>query len=587
MCGIIGVIGKLPEKKKFERARETLAHRGPDDSGTYYNAEECVALGHRRLSIIDLSVAGRQPFFSNDGRFVVTFNGEIYNYLEIKEKLKGHYNFNTKTDTEVLLASYIHWGEKCVDRFNGMFAFALWDKKVRKLFCARDRIGIKPFFYSVRNGSFYFSSEIKALLSLGIPRQSDERIIFEYLYHGMYDHRSETFFEGVKRLNAGHALVWKNGRITEKKYWDLADKRPHGKYGTKKEVDERFEELLADSMKLQFRSDVPVGINLSSGADSNLLLYFAKKVAKHAPDLFSICSRENEFNECIDISTLLSETEKKKWYTCYTDSREIWHVAEKMNKIQDQPFGGVPTILYDGLNREAKKGGTTVLLEGQGLDELLAGYKYYLLDYAKDRHGNAKKGDTVSSISYSQDLSSLTDEGILRKDFVSQWGKEKLSFISPFKSNLLNAQYRDIVYAKLPRVLRFNDHVSMAHGRELRVPFLDHRIVEFCFYLPARYKINAGGQKVLIRKMLQKFLGNNFFMKQKKSFGAVQTEILRTHYKKEIHALLRSRSFRERGYWDDDALMEKTNEFFSGKMKNSFFLWQCINLELWFRKFID
>ena len=158
MCGIIGALGTIPEKRIFEKARDTLRHRGPNDRGTYYDNDERVALGHRRLSIIDLSKAGHQPFFSNDERFVITFNGEIYNYIEIKEELKNHYAFKTKTDTEVILASYIYWGEKCVEHFNGMFALAIWDKKERKLFCARDRLGIKPFFYSVTKSTFLFFS---------------------------------------------------------------------------------------------------------------------------------------------------------------------------------------------------------------------------------------------------------------------------------------------------------------------------------------------------------------------------------------------------------------------------------------------
>ncbi|MBI2637661.1 MAG: hypothetical protein HYW88_02055 [Candidatus Sungbacteria bacterium] len=188
MCGIMGVVGKLPQKKKFEYARDVLAHRGPDDHGVYYHREEKIALGFRRLAIIDLSSAGNQPFFSNDERFVLVFNGEIYNYPEIKEELKDQYDFRTKTDTEVLLASYIRWGENCVEKFNGMFAFAIWDKKERKLFCARDRLGIKPFFYHTDSGTFLFSSEIKSLLALGVPRIPDEHVIFDYLYYGFYDH---------------------------------------------------------------------------------------------------------------------------------------------------------------------------------------------------------------------------------------------------------------------------------------------------------------------------------------------------------------------------------------------------------------
>lgn len=585
MCGIIGVLGKIPEQRKFEKARDALAHRGPDDSGTYYNAQERVALGHRRLSIIDLSSAGHQPFFSNDGRFVVTFNGEIYNYLEIKEELRGYYDFKTKTDTEVLLAAYLHWKEKCVERFNGMFAFAIWDKKERKLFCARDRLGIKPFFYSIDKDSFFFSSEIKALLALDVPRTPNENIIFDYLYYGMYDHTNGTFFKHISRLPAGATLSWVNGVVTIKKYWDLAKAEHTSAHLSDKEVRTQFKELLTDAINLRFRSDVPVGIGLSSGLDSNTLFHYSKNILGKQMMIFSECAVSDEYNECPVIEKSLSGSEKLSWRTCSMSPKEAIQAAGLLNAIQGEPYGGIPTIATSKRYELITKNGVVVLLDGEGFDDLLGGYKYYTIDLEKDK--NAFRQNTKSSFDYSQDMTTLIPRNILRKDFVTYYRDKKISFKKPFQSHLLNAQYRDIAYAKLPRVLRFKDHTSMAYGIELRVPFLDYRFVEFCFFLPSRYKIKNGVHKALARELMEDIVPDSVNERQKKSFGAIQTEWFREYYKKYLISIVASPSFRSRGYWDEKELMKEIDNFYAGKGRNSFFLWQCVNLELWFRAFVD
>ena len=587
MCAIIGVLGeKLPSEGQFKKARDIMTHRGPDDAGIYYSLEEGVALGHRRLSIIDLSRDGHQPFISADGRFVLTYNGEIYNYLELKEELRGKYNFKTKTDIEVLLAAYVVWGEKCLERFNGMFAFALWDKKERKLFSARDRLGVKPFFYFSRKGVFYFSSEIKGLLALGAPRIPNEDIIFDYLSRGFYDHTEETFFKGIRSLRGGTALVWQRGAVRTKTFWDLAKAKPRHDGLDDKGIRGTFKEILADAIKIRFRSDVPVGINLSSGLDSNSLVYYSRKILNKDIATFSMRYPSEKYDEGGLIGGCLSEAQKKKWHTVTIKPRSVLNEAVSMNEIQDQPFGGMPTIVYAHLNKLAHKHKTTVLLEGQGMDELLAGYEYYRAEYEKDASGVPLFSHISAQKPLSQDLSVLIDTEVLNQKFLKRHTREvRLAF--PFKSHLVNAQYRDIVYTKLPRVLRFNDHVSMAYGRELRLPYLDYRFVEFCFFLPVRYKINLTSQKVLMREVMGECLPDVVRARQKKAFGGVQGEWLRKYHKRAVYGLLRSASFKKREYWNHLALMRKADAFFAGEGENSFFLWQCINLELWFRKFID
>ncbi len=583
MCGILGIKGNVGERDLFEHARDTLKKRGPDDAGTYFSKEEGIALGHRRLSIIDLSSAGHQPFVSEDQRYVLVFNGEIYNYVEIKQELKSSYVFKTKTDTEVLLAAYVVWGDECLEKLNGMFAFAIWDKKTETLFCARDRFGEKPFFYSYEEGRFLFASEIKALLALSVSRKPNEKIIFDYLYHGLYDHTNETFFEKIYSLPGGHYLKIKGESFQIKRYFDIAKSRAENQNLTHEQIKQKFNYLLEESIRLRFRSDVPVGINLSSGLDSNVIYYYSYLVNRLYPNSFSMCLPSEEFDECGIIKDFLTPDQKLHWNTSSISPEEVFPLAEKMNRIQDQPFGGIPTIAYAKLNEKAHDAKTIVLLEGQGLDEILAGYKYYKLEHEKDLSG-LKTED--SSLDYSQDMTKLVFPEVLNEDFV-QKNQHKISFETPFDSHLLNAQYRDLFYTKLPRVLRFNDHVTMAYGRELRLPYLDHRIVEFCFWLPVSYKMSTEGQKVLMRELVEGLLPPAIYNTQKKSFGAVQTEWFRKFLKKEVLEVVNSASFRSRGYWDIPKLTEKIEEFYAGKGENSFFIWQCINLEMWFRNYID
>src|SRR3989344_2376117 len=588
MCGIIGVLGNnFPKKEKFEKARDALSHRGLDDRGLFYNPEESIALGHRRLSIIDLSNSGRQPFVSDDGRFVLVYNGEIYNYIELKKELAGKYSFKTGTDTEVLLAAFKVWGRECLKRLNGMFAFALWDSEKKKLFCARDRLGVKPFFYFIKNGTFYFSSEIKGLLALGVDRIPNERIIFDYLCHGFYDHTNETFFAGIKTLRAGHFLVWHKERASHGIFWDLSDVAPRHENLNDEGVREQFKEILVDAIKIRFRSDVPIGINLSSGLDSNSLLYYSKKILNKDVNTFSMRYPSTEYDEGRLIETYLTASQKRRWHTAIINPKSIFEDAVSMNIVQDQPFGGIPTIAYARLNEIARARETTVLLEGQGMDELLAGYEYYRPEYEKDLRGVPVRRllGNHAALSLSQDLSLQIGVEILSPQFVKDHTGKRNDFIRKglFGTHLMNAQYRDIVATKLPRVLRFNDHVSMAYGRELRLPYLDYRFVEFCFFLPVRHKISSVSQKVLMREAVGRYLPHVVRATQKKSFGRVHGEWIRKFHKNAVYDILESASFKKREYWNHDVLMRKAGAFFSDGRENSFFLWQCINLELWFR----
>ncbi|MFY9493282.1 MAG: asparagine synthase (glutamine-hydrolyzing) [Minisyncoccia bacterium] len=576
MCAIIGQIGGKINKKIFIEARDSMKHRGPDGEGVYYGiTDEVVALGHRRLAILDLSLAGNQPMFSHDKRFVVVFNGEIFNFIELKKEL-SEFKFKTGTDTEVLLAAYQKWGKSCLLKFNGQFAFAIYDTREKELFCARDNFGIKPFYYSFENGVFKFASEIKALIKLGVGSQPNDKIIFEYLRHAFYDHSKETFFKGINRLMPGECAVWKKNKLTIKTYWDLAllkDKENQYDNISRTDALDLFKTLMADAIRLQFRSDAPVGLNVSSGLDSMSMLFFANSLMGEQLRLFSAGLADADYDEVKYLKNLLSKKQKNFLYTSKLTPEKTWWLKDRLTEIQDEPYGGFSTINYFNLYEETGILGVKVLLEGQGADEILGGYKYY------------ETGGRENNIS--QDLTREGEPGIIDSKFALKFKDLKTDFPKPFKSDLLNMQYRDIKYIKMPRVLRFNDHISMAYGRELRVPYLDYRLAEFCFFLPKRLKMEDGRFKTLLRDSMEGIVPDEGKNKPKFFFGAFQTKWLRRHFKKEVYDIINSPSFKNRPYWNSVKVKEKVDEFFSGKGDNSFFLWQLLDLEAWFRKYID
>lgn len=572
MCAIIGQVGGHLDKVRFEVARDTMAKRGPDDAGVFYDDARSVALGHRRLSILDLSAAGKQPMESHDGRYRIIFNGEIFNFLELKKTL-SKYNFRTNTDTEVLLAAYEEWGPKCLDRFNGQFAFAIYDTKTGEVFFARDRLGILPFYYSISGKVFRFASEIKALLAMGVPAKTNDKTIFEYLRYNAYDHSEETFFEGIKRLSPGNYAIWKDGKLNIETYWDLAkmSRQEINSELSEKEAISKFSELMDSAIQLRFRSDVPIGLNLSSGLDSMSMLFFTNR-NYGSLRMFSAGLSDPKYDEASYLKNLLDEAQRERLTTSNLTPGKVWPLAEKLNAIEDEPYGGLSSINYLNLYEETGMPGVTVLLEGQGVDEILGGYRYYQED--------------GSDQDFSQDLTREGAADVIASDFAKRF-PTPLSFPRPFKSNLLNLQYRDLRYTKLPRVLRFNDHINLAYSKELRPPYLDHRLVEFCFFLPAKYKIDGDRRKVLLREAMKGIVPEADRSREKIFFGAFQTDWFRRYFKKETYEIINSESFKSRPYWDHKKVTEKADKFFAGEGDNSFFLWQWINLEMWLREYID
>ena len=395
MCGVAGLIGPgaVSRQEAVRRMNAIQRSRGPDDEGLF--VEPQVVLGHVRLAILDLTSAGHQPMTTPDGRFTLVYNGEIYNYLELQDELGGRETFQSRTDSEVLLRAYARWGAGCLDRLRGMFAFAIWDRQEQAVFLARDRFGIKPLYYARHGDRWLFASEIKALLAGGVEPHPDSAVIAEYLCTSLYDHQEETFFSGIRRLLPGHCLTIRaDGRLDgPHRYYDLPSRvRPlHVPF---EEAKERLLVLLREAIRLHLRADVPVGINLSGGIDSSVLLALAAEDPGRVRQLraFTIDYSGTAYAERPWVEQLLERFPVPCTFTAMTDEACAAAIPA-MVWSQDEPFGGVPTVSWSSLYQEARSQRVPVLLDGSGVDDCFAGYRANVLRALARRMQGSPRAD--------------------------------------------------------------------------------------------------------------------------------------------------------------------------------------------------
>ena len=557
MCGISGILGAKANNKTLTKILAKQQHRGPDYTGTW--VADGVALGHNRLSILDLSEASHQPFHSENQRYVLVFNGEIYNYLEIKKELENKYVFKTSSDTEVLLNAYLEWSEDCLDRFNGMFSFAIWDKEKGSFFAARDRFGVKPFYYGFIEDSFVFASEIPTLWEAGIPKETNDEVWASFFAYGSYGMPDQTFWNGIDQLPGGHFMKIEKGEMHIEQWYDFVERVKT--LQTQKHEDEEtyIQELLNDAIQLRFRADVPVGFNLSGGLDSSTLLALVNHAypEDNAIEAFTFYTGDERYDELKWVEMML----KDKVYPlnkCLLSAEKVQAQADEMAHYQAEPFGGVPTIAYAEVFKKAREKGILVLLDGQGSDEAWAGYDYYL----------SQSNSVVQGVSTSP---FRTD--VLKPEFLAL--AEKPNYPTPFNDALLDKQYRDLFYTKIPRALRFNDRVSMLHSTELREPFLDFRLVEYVFSREKDFKIKDGIQKWFLRKIAGKYLGDDITLAPKRPLQTPQREWLGSELqdwtKEQINKLEKS------DWFDAEKLKVETEKYMDGDQDNSFYIWQWIN----------
>lgn len=573
MCGIAGILGfnKTVSKTDVKKMTDILAHRGPDGEGQWSNQTETICLGHRRLSIIDLSNSASQPMAYANGRYVITFNGEIYNYIELAQELrKNGYDFKTNSDTEVLLAMY-HWkGKNMLSLLDGMFAFAIWDNETNKLFCARDRFGEKPFFYHLSKNGFYFASEMKALFAVGISSDIEKSMITNYLFNDLVDYpgnETTTFYSSVQKLEKGTYIeVDQNQHVEKKQYYQI--EIAQNKLNLTDATD-KFYELLAHSVNKRMRSDVKIGSSLSGGLDSSALVYLIKQnllatKSQNSNTTFSARFHEEGFSENEFLDCVLSDLQVEN-HSIYPNEHLVHEELQSVFYHQEEPFLSASILNQWDVMRLANQKATVVLLDGQGADEMLAGYKWYqkvhLIElystskklYREEIENRAKNGFSPIKIEFIDWLKINFKSGVnsaakIRAYSFKKWGFNALS-PNALWYGILNKEFCDISKVDLPFVksypnnlnevlkqdytlileslLRYSDRNSMAFSREVRMPFLNHELVNFCFSLDSSFKIHEGWKKFILRKSFENKLPDKItWRKDKMGYAAPEEKWL-------------------------------------------------------------
>lgn len=553
MCGIAGIISADPREINTGRLKamtDAIAHRGPDGEGQWINPSGEVGLAHRRLSIIDLSNAGSQPMHYM-GRYSIVFNGEIYNYIEIKERLlKKGYSFVSDSDTEVLLALYDERKEQCLEELDGMFAFVIWDEQERTVFCARDRFGEKPFFYTWQNGTFYFASEMKCLWAAGIVPQENKAMLYNYLAYGLVYHPKDpatTFFEGVYKLPFGYCMTMRPGQAPKiAPYWQLELPQEPSRLSFD-EAKEAFAGLMRESVQRRLRSDVPVGSSLSGGLDSSIIVAIINELNAHGKitqKTFSARFPGFGKDESKYIDKVLSVV-KAEGFSTYPDGEDFLNRMDDLFYHQEEPYGSASIFAQWKVMELAKMNQVTVLLDGQGADEILAGYSGYYSNYFQEllrtdrrlykeewkayetlQSQTIKRGPIFYMSAYRGDNSRLAmwlknrRDNVFRKDFnrdfIAAQKEHSLAGANMSLPSLNATLQQSITSGGLETLLRYADRNSMAHSREVRLPFLSHKLVEFLFSLPASYKISKGWTKMLAREAFDHLLPEEIIWRKEK-----------------------------------------------------------------------
>lgn len=622
MCGIAGIIDRHspPRAEEVAAMRDLMEYRGPDDCGCLVLEGDGVGLGHRRLSIFDTSAAGRQPMSDAGGRLHVVFNGEIFNFIEIREELRAKgYTFRTGTDTEVLLCAYDCWQERCLDRFIGMFAFALWDSGRKRLFIARDRLGIKPFYYHFDGRRFVFASEVKGVLrGLSERPPVSTHLIDAYMSFG-YVPGEDTLLRGVKRLLPGHYGFLGDGGLALRPYWDLSfengDDRGFDHYRG------AMEELLEDSVRLRLRSDVPFGVFLSGGIDSSAV------VAMVAP---RVSRQLKTFSVRYDFGAGYDETPYARQVAAQygTDHHELTVTPQdfmdfvpRYVHVMDEPVTEAAAISLFYLSRFAREK-VTVTLSGEGSDEIFGGYEFYRRNLMIERFGagvgRLLPGSLVDRLATVGRTRKLAKYLRLARLPLEERYRGISTYDDAVKSTLYAPAFRGLVERErgqgvetfleglfrktegkdpLSRMLYFDtrtwlvddllikaDRMSMAAAVELRVPFLDHRVVELAARIPSRYKIHHGTTKYLLKQMMRGKLPDSIIDRQKLGFPTPLEIMFRRELFGYVADMLLSRQAVGRGYFDRGAVEKMLDRHRSGAGAYHRELWQLLVLEEWHRQ---
>ena len=617
MCGIAGIFhqenGRQVNISELRLMANAISHRGPDGEGFFI--ENHVGFAHRRLSVIDL-FTGNQPMMSDDKNLVIVFNGEIYNYLELREELKSFgFIFKTNSDTEVILNSYQKWGYDCQNKFNGMWAFAIWDKQKNELFISRDRIGEKPLHYAHFDNSIIFGSEIKSLIQFGIVPEPNTELLSIYLTLG-YIPAPFTFFKGINKLKPGHFLIVNAGGVTINKYWDLPSIDERNMIVDKKQVYEKFEFLLKDSVRLRMRSDVPFGAFLSGGLDSASIVALMAEISSYPVETYTIGYNDRSFDES-DLADLVSKKFNTNHHLKYVDEGEFDDYLTSTVFHYDEPFGDSSAIPTGKVCKYASSN-LKMVLTGDGGDEVLSGYTGYQGDKFASQYKNIpsvirnnlpwiiSKSSSLLTGKYRYKLNRVNNVLMSSNlDFLDRlhnklsWvetskiesllcGQKNYSAYDYLNDELLKCPYKDDFYKLMYFNLKISlpedmlakvDRMSMAHSLETRTPFLDHRLIEYMVGVDKNVKMQGYQRKSVLRNSVAKRLPVELLNARKKGFRVPVREWFRSPlFKARLENLVR-----ENDFVDKKTLQTIIDENYSGKGDYGNFIWMVFVLNKWYK----
>lgn len=603
MCGILGIISEKIElsDEKIKILKKSLHHRGPDNSN-YIKFNNAIFF-HNRLSIIDLDKRSNQPFYLPEEGLILVFNGEIYNYLEIKDKLNSKYNFITKSDTEVLIKSYLNWGKNCLNYLSGAFAFCIYDLKKKKAFFARDRFGQKPLFFYKSKNNFFFSSEVKAIIDAGYNPESNLDTWSDYLLNGQTDSSRNTFFKDIVQLLPGEFAEFdlNTRELNFKNWYNIKDKINNLKH------DRNLKSLTLDALekaiKINLRSDVPLSLSLSGGFDSNLMMSLINKknFLSEKPTCYNI-SFDKDFSESeyADFATSKYNFKSKKLNLSF---KEFIESLKPLIWSTESPTGGLMHCALAKVSYQASLDGNKILLDGTGLDEAFGGYEIHHLQYLNALKKNSDKRFSVALNDYCKNWQNSSQIAIKKIQALnnskpktidgfnltnSEIAKlKKNDFIDLNENDLEKSLLNYIQKTKIPRNNRLKDRASMAFGVELRLPFLEHDLVELGLSLNKRLFFLNGKSKSFLRYISKGILDRRVIDLKKMSIQSPQNEWLRSlEFKNYILELLESDIIKKYPILDYNKTKEALKIFFSNKGETSFFVWQIINFVVWHEIFI-
>lgn len=628
MCGINGIAyspnsGRQVDERRLIAMRDILHHRGPDDGGAFVDGN--IGLAMRRLAIVDVA-HGAQPIFNSDRSNVIVYNGEIYNHADYREDLiaRGH-KFTTHCDTETILHLYQEYGRDCVEYLRGMFAFAIWDKAKRELFIARDRFGVKPLYYiHDTQDNLIFASEIKSLLEIGAvkPEINFNALPDQFANHGTSG--DETLFAGVKRLLPGHTLTWKDGRIDIREYWDL-EFEPKHEARSDAEYIEEWSELFRKSVELRLMADVPLGMFLSGGIDSSAIAAMMSTMVKEPIKTFSVAFNEREANE-LEYARLVARKFNTDHHEVVVTPQEFFDALPKLVWHEDEPIGFIASVPLYFVSKLAQQH-VKVVLTGEGSDETLAGYSRYakalkLLNYGEKyesvtptflrdavRGGVATLPNVLNRklnrtfLTRESDIENLFFDNFavfpraMQRKLFQRHTREQMAHLNPYTQQNAWLEKSDagdvldkLLYADtktyLHELLMKQDQMSMAASIESRVPFLDHKLVEFTARMPREMKLRGATTKWILREAMKGILPTEILDRPKMGFPVPVGKWFRGEFKHIIDEYVLSERVMNRQIFDANFVRNLVAEHNAGENHDER-LWSLVNFEIWQRRFID